>query len=1340
MRVIDEKPIPAMAITVCPMPPWSIAKMVQAGLDTSCGTLYACSHTTLYTLQGYIQPSQPFIWNEVKADVEEFIEKVSWAGKVAHKAQWVGNSLASMPCYSWLPEKEFHNTEVDIARLNFTEKFVRDCRNYKFLSCEDFQLDCGMNCTVRLQQYQRDAGDQRFFIMVHASDEKPLPGMLQPAISTSYRNKLTLYVDYEDTMLQNTPKKPCTSPLSHSKCFLSCYLQNSVTTANCSIDLKADKVICPDLNAWRLLRAKEIEALNGNLNWWQSCSHCDRPCQVKVYYVSAAEENGDSHINVRMAAMRHKHTAETRAYTLPNFLADVGGGFGLWLGTCGLSITMAALNLFCRYLRLQNLGCSEQQGKKVTGAALKTEVLGKKSGDQTHLPARPETTGKCTRSCKAKFHSFILGLYLLSARKWTSVILNIIFWICFVIHAYSTASSYFSYPTSTKISLQRNPEDNPRITVCSKIPYSLSSMVELGFNYSESACKRLAVGKNASLALICEIDKVIDPWIKEFDGQSPETILSDIWNETKLPLSLLINDEDSQLRDNTWKPLMTDQNVCYQSTDMIASTLLEFQIESQYKNMNCSYLSPDMTCMWVSYHGTKMSASLMVTSTDYNPILILPDSPDLWAIDPGKNCYRHLPCLEGLDIEYTFRHLLDTPVDPCSSDPEYNQMDCIYTCMLTQLAREEGCVPPYLQDNSLPECTIQDFREGKMAFELQAMTEARDICREKCPTQCKRSFMSVTPYFVTSGKQGSITVRHDVSLHKRTEEELVWPLNRAICEIGGAMGLYLGLSFTSVLQSVTILVMTLASMALSFGRRISKTTRAKDGMAPKQRGGDFYNPKPPPINVMVPEKAMYIPPKTIFSKDEEVSSFPFSEKGAYTLNDKVKQINTRPNLDQRVIPSAWLANEMSSTQKTSFAASENGKWCRDHFWWMMAAIPCAVIFFPLAINQYQAYSAFPVFTSYETRYLEDVIFPSVTFCLWPPFHPHRLASAGVFYNFSHHCTKFYDSEATFKYNCDWEAVFNELLNDLPGNWTGDLQTLWKNVAWKKSDLFRSLNFAWETFDIADSSYDATENQEQNPLRTVVTSLNRCFTFTPPRPKVTPHTELVLKLTLGTMTCEPTNLKAQIMKRVRCYDPTYYWPMDEMFDPKWVEECWSCYIYEFKLNIFVHPPNQMPLLAEDGSYHQVALTSNTFGVRLEVSLDAFDRLSTPSSPCVDARNIPGGTREDYATFPKYFASPGEILQDPLEARRRCEESCPESCTLLHYSTNQGSAKLTEVSIAFQKPMFTQLIVDMSLAANKHYSQRFRETSIPSGVTELGIFRASRPQIYLKEANADIKKYF
>ncbi|XP_068234448.1 uncharacterized protein [Palaemon carinicauda] len=824
-------------------------------------------------------------------------------------------------------------------------------------------------------------------------------------------------------------------------------------------------------------------------------------------------------------------------------------------------------------------------------------------------------------------------------------------------------------------------------------------MVELGFVYPDSACRSLGDGINVTKILICDIDQVINLWMTSFDSQPPNAILTDVWDRTKLPLPLLINETDTKPLNSTWKSLLTSQNICYQSKDMTGSTSFEFETESQYTNMNCSYLSPDTSCTWTSYYSKKMHVLLTVTASDYNPVVILSDSLDLWSIYPGSNCYRHLPCLEGINIRYTFRHLLDTPVDPCSSDPKYHQMDCIDECMLAQIALQKGCVPPYLQDNTLPECTVQDFREGKMDYELQTMTKARDICQEKCPTQCKRTFISVTPSFLVTGKQRSIIIRQDVSLHTRTEEELVWPLGRALCEIGGAMGLYLGLSFLSVLQSATILVMALATKALLFGKRlISKARRIKNRKESSPKSDFFYKPKLPPVNDTVPDKVMYIPP-IIVPSSQLISG---SKKAVYTVEEKSKQLNSL----------SWI-DETSPNQKTSLTDSENGKWCRNHLWWMIAFIPCAVIFFPLAINQYLDYSTYPVFTSYETRYLEDVVFPSVTFCMWPPFHPHRLASAGVSYNFSHHCNKFWDSNITFKYNCDWDGVFNELLNDLPGNWTGDLETLWRNVAWKKSDLFRSIKFDSETYEISESFRESTKNNEKLPMKTVVTSLNRCFTFTSPRSRVTPHSELIIQL---------TNLKSQIMKRIRCYDPTYYWPMDGMFSPIWLEDCWSCYIYKFKLNIFVHAPHQIPLLADDGTYFPVALTSNTFGARLEVSLDAFNRLSTPSSPCVDARNITGGhrpsciqqcltraaikkvgcrlpfanwssaplcSREDYAIFPKYFNSPGEILQDPLEAKRQCEESCPQSCNLLYYSVNQGSAKLTDVSIAFQKPMFTQV---------------------------------------------------
>lgn len=40
--------------------------------------------------------------------------------------------------------------------------------------------------------------------------------------------------------------------------------------------------------------------------------------------------------------------------------------------------------------------------------------------------------------------------------------------------------------------------------------------------------------------------------------------------------------------------------------------------------------------------------------------------------------------------------------------------------------------------------------------------------------------------------------------------------------------------------------------------------------------------------------------------------------------------------------------------------------------------------------------------------MTNLIFPGVTFCVFPPFNPKRLAELGITYNFSHHCYKDYD--------------------------------------------------------------------------------------------------------------------------------------------------------------------------------------------------------------------------------------------------------------------------------------------------------------------------------------------
>ncbi|XP_042234706.1 uncharacterized protein LOC121874575 isoform X1 [Homarus americanus] len=152
--------------------------------------------------------------------------------------------------------------------------------------------------------------------------------------------------------------------------------------------------------------------------------------------------------------------------------------------------------------------------------------------------------------------------------------------------------------------------------------------------------------------------------------------------------------------------------------------------------------------------------------------------------------------------------------------------------------------------------------------------------------------------------------------------------------------------------------------------------------------------------------------------------------------------------------SAWSRPQPSEGKTLTLPAGDDIS-STGRVWRLAAVVPCAVIFCSMALLQWQDYASSPVFTSYESRYLEEVVFPGVTVCMWPPFNPKRLEDIGVKYNFSHHCVRVYNG-IYYKLKCEWMQVYEELLWELPGAaWDQDLDQVWEEAAWRPSDLFIS---------------------------------------------------------------------------------------------------------------------------------------------------------------------------------------------------------------------------------------------------------------------------------------------
>ncbi|XP_042234707.1 uncharacterized protein LOC121874575 isoform X2 [Homarus americanus] len=195
--------------------------------------------------------------------------------------------------------------------------------------------------------------------------------------------------------------------------------------------------------------------------------------------------------------------------------------------------------------------------------------------------------------------------------------------------------------------------------------------------------------------------------------------------------------------------------------------------------------------------------------------------------------------------------------------------------------------------------------------------------------------------------------------------------------------------------------------------------------------------------------------------------------------------------------SAWSRPQPSEGKTLTLPAGDDIS-STGRVWRLAAVVPCAVIFCSMALLQWQDYASSPVFTSYESRYLEEVVFPGVTVCMWPPFNPKRLEDIGVKYNFSHHCVRVYNG-IYYKLKCEWMQVYEELLWELPGAaWDQDLDQVWEEAAWRPSDLFISYKFAGQTYQVKDSDAHDT------PLQPTLSALNRCFTFTPAHRLVRPH--------------------------------------------------------------------------------------------------------------------------------------------------------------------------------------------------------------------------------------------
>ncbi|KAK3864652.1 hypothetical protein Pcinc_029689 [Petrolisthes cinctipes] len=1305
LQISDEDPIPAAAITVCPHRPWSVPALVHAGINTSCLDIYNCVFDVLYTLQGYVRPPLPFQWQEVELQADEIIAKVEWAGEEVNNANWSRVSLASMPCYTWHPHYNFRHLDSDVASVTFTSgDVITDCPGMSFKTCQETITDCSVDCGTRLLQYYRQFGDQSFLVILHSTDEEPLPGLLQPVTTVSFPQAVTMKLEYEAIVKVNIPSSPCRPPGIHSQCLRQCYIREVVHASNCTFRGSKDSISCPHVAAWEELWKMEEAALLGKMEWWNQCGHCGSSCQQRVYHLSQQEKvwMGGPSLHVQMNTMLHKQVVSNKAYTATNFLADVGGGMGLWLGTCGFSLALALIN----YLR--NISSHWRKLRMMCCDGVDDDGLGMRVRDESMKMKATKESVKSLKARTAKQKDLLAHNQHGPAGR-------------------GTVTTFLRYPTSTLILLTHEAVPDPYITLCSEVPFSLHSLVQMGFNNSDESCKESRDRNDGDLVImVCNLEEMINPLLEQLSGFSGNLSVQQVWDSARLPQHHLVTQYSSTIM-NKWRPVLTDHNTCYKHINYAISLsehILSLEMTDQYENFNCSYLFPTTVCKWMRYHGNLRAINLLVTPYGDTSRLVSQDLNHKWEIIPGKTCYQYSGCLRELIVSYTVRQLISTPTAPCTSTPGYSYRNCIEDCVLRTLFNERGCAPPYLPDTELIQCSVAKMRSGLMKVSRQDVITKEHKCYKVCPHQCDQTFLKIRPFYSDVGTQDAVVVRRDGSPHTVTREKLLWPLNRAVCEIGGALGLYLGLSVLSLLQAAFSLLSRCISSAMNRCMKWLPSLWRQGNSISFRKMTTFPKPIPTTNNYPHPGLGSLAFSHTFTPNDyndiqDHTESYVGPPDADLTVDTKDSGVNVgniqhyASFISPQIFPNSFTTKQilpkplLGMTEDEEISLHDKTReWCTNIIWTMVAALPCAVIFSGMALLQWQEYASDPVFTSYETHYMTDLVFPGVTFCVFPPFNPKRLAELGITYNFSHHCYKDYDG-INWKVKCDWLGVYEELLEELPGAWPRPLHQIWEDAAWRPTDLFISYSLGKENYQVKN------EEDPEAPLQPSLTALNRCFTFTSPSTLVRPNTVLAIKL---------TKLANEYRGLERCTDAKYYWNLDNMYLPGSIHDFWKCYQDQFKMHILVHPPGQQPFLLEGITSNQLKLTSNTVRMRVEMSLDIYERLRTDSLPCVTSAKVPGGSRgtciqrclaeatvkqfgcrlpyvtwlsaplcsrRQYKDYPKYQNKVLESVGNKSQVAGKCQASCPETCRVLHYTTTDTASTNTNIEVAFTRPMYNQV---------------------------------------------------
>lgn len=777
--LLDDNPPNLPAITLCPLKPFPAEVLVQMGINTSCNTLGECI-SALEELDGLpedlslqelwdasLLPLSRYVESSSLQDVETNYQPGSDAGP-----NWKVSMTHLGPCWTLVPPALEQGEAIKPLSLNIKSqipcsKYVSK-KTFVEISCQKIEEMCNTSCAEEKLSYFLSVQYGEILIILHSPHEPPaildISDVLVIHTTTSTDLSIVTWFSVRETHTLQSNRCISDPDYKFTKCFSLCSERELLKKFN--FPSLSDLSQLPNKSHIRqflqfrrhflelaLADGKDELFTKCKISCKLSCDHTQYSFATKSfpdYYTNTREKN--VHYSLRASALYTESVTEERIYPMSKFLADLGGSLGLCFGASLLTLCHGMHRILNTILRSRYTSSEED-------ITTDDEIL-----------SRESHPSGLTLSCLRNIWIMCGACLCL---------------MTFTVHFIQLTVNYLEYPTVFVTNLVKSSPPFPGVTLCPDFPFDLKSLSQRGLEFPRNS----NVYEECRRHNECDRNAVI-PYIRNsFPGLWESNLtLESIW-DFKRPYhdALESFSYDNIVGSGKIIDTVTTMGNCYtlspEQSDVNA-VLLDIALSERnaYFFREVDFLGFFYMRKSFSYNITFLLHPIQSPPLSLGEFAIMYENKDLMQL--------------ALEITATTSKRISRSRATCREEP-YSRKTCIDLCLLEDSAREVGCRLPYLPAANLPLCDNSDQYARSIKGNFLGTNKARKGCQNKCEPACNKVHYSLRPLrLIGEEKRDGTTIRlkQQTSTNLELVEQLKTSIFTYLCEIGGILGLYLGIS------------------------------------------------------------------------------------------------------------------------------------------------------------------------------------------------------------------------------------------------------------------------------------------------------------------------------------------------------------------------------------------------------------------------------------------------------------------------------------------------------------------------------------------------------------------